>query len=145
MIRSFLLAVPRRHPVALVSSSRLFERPFSGGADFWSKFERECEFMDSIPQIHVQDAKKHLDVFDLIVDVREADEVQHEGTIVNAKHIPMATAIQDANSESLQSLTKDRKVLVYCKAGSRSQRVAKAWKNAGIDVVNLVGGYSRWK
>lgn len=99
--------------------------------------------VDGVPQVSSTDAKAHRANFDLVVDVRELDEVK-QGMIDGAKHIPMAQAIKKAQSPSMQSLTKGRKVLVYCRGGVRSQTVAKAWRTAGIDAINLADGFAKW-
>lgn len=99
--------------------------------------------VNGIPTIHVKDAKNDMDSFDRIIDVRELDEVAH-GMIEGAEHFPMGQALREVNEESVQSM-KGQKVLVYCKAGRRSAAVAQAWRNVGIDAVNLAEGYSQWQ
>jgi len=99
--------------------------------------------VDGIPTINIADAKSRMKNFDLIVDVRELDEIQ-QGMIDDAKHIPMKSAISGAQSKEISSLTKNKKVLLYCRGGVRSATVAKSWRAAGIDAVNLAGGFSKW-
>ena len=78
----------------------------------------------------------------LFVDVREPDEWE-EG------HIPGALYTGRGRLEQrIEGLVpdKNRPLVVYCSAGSRSAFAAKALAELGYeDVVNLAGGFSDWK
>jgi rhodanese-related sulfurtransferase len=98
--------------------------------------------VDGIPQISVQELKRKLDakrdVF--VLDVREP----HEYQIVNlgAPLIP-AGDIERRSSELADK--KNSEVVVYCKAGVRSQKAALALKLAGFtNISNLTGGILAW-
>ena len=78
----------------------------------------------------------------LFVDVREPDEWE-EG------HIPGAVYVTRGRLEQrIEGLIpdKNRPLVVYCSAGSRSAFAAKVLGEMGYtDVVNLAGGFSDWK
>ena len=82
------------------------------------------------------DAKE--DVF--VLDVREPHEVQ----IVNigAPLIPLG---QLAGRIGELAAEKDRRIVLHCKSGARSQRAAQILKQAGFaHVENLTGGILAW-
>lgn len=72
------------------------------------------------------------------LDVREPAEWR-AGHIEAAVHLPMAQvpARQD-------DLPNDRPIVVVCRSGTRSDRVATALKRAGFEVHNLEGGMQAW-
>ncbi len=78
----------------------------------------------------------------LIVDVREADEVE-QGAIPGAVAIPrgvLESRIEGAAPD------RARPIVVYCAGGARSAFAAKALGELGYaDVVSLAGGFGAWK
>ena len=78
----------------------------------------------------------------LVVDVREADEVE-QGIIPGAVHIPRGFLEMRAE----ETLTdKSRPVVVYCAGGVRSVFAAKALEQLGYtEAVSLSGGFGAWK
>jgi len=74
-----------------------------------------------------------------IVDVREP----HEWAIARipgASHIPLA-----ALESRLNELSRDREIVVHCKAGGRSAKAVRQLRAAGFKrVLNLAGGIQRW-
>lgn len=74
-----------------------------------------------------------------IIDVREAQEVA-QGTIANARHIPMATI-----PLRLQEISADKQVVLICRSGARSGQCC-AWlmQNGRDNVINLRGGMMAW-
>lgn len=98
--------------------------------------------VDGISQISVQDLKRKLDAKEdvFVLDVREP----HEYKIVNlgAPLIPVGD-IERRASELADK--KKSEVVVYCKAGVRSQKAALALNYAGFDnISNLTGGILAW-
>jgi adenylyltransferase/sulfurtransferase len=75
-----------------------------------------------------------------LIDVRE----QFEWDIVRiagARLVPLATL-----PEAIDTLDKEREVVVYCKGGSRSRAAATHLADAGFRrVANLTGGILRWR
>ena len=75
-----------------------------------------------------------------LLDVRTPDEFKHDGHIADAKLIPLGQLAQNLNM-----LDKSKKVLVYCRSGSRSVAAARILDNRGFTVVNMSGGITDWK
>jgi rhodanese-related sulfurtransferase len=74
----------------------------------------------------------------LVLDVREL----HEWRLVRmaaARHLPM----NDVPAH-LESLPRDRKVVVMCAHGSRSDSVAAWLIEQGVDASSLQGGITQW-
>jgi rhodanese-related sulfurtransferase len=86
----------------------------------------------------VDDARDLAEAGALVLDVREADE-WHAGHIEGALWIPVGelTGRQD-------ELPGDRSVVVICRSGARSHRVAAALLQAGYDAMNVAGGMKSW-
>ena len=70
-----------------------------------------------------------------LIDVREPDEFS-AGSLPGARNIPMDTLLGDP-----YTLDTTRRVVLLCRSGRRSGRVAARLANIGFtDVVNLTGG-----
>lgn len=75
----------------------------------------------------------------MLIDVREPFE--HEAArIEGAVLIPMGTVMSQ-----IDSLPKDRPIVVHCQSGGRSARVTAALRERGFDAVNLSGGIKAWR
>jgi rhodanese-related sulfurtransferase len=94
-----------------------------------------------IRQITPQDLKARLDAGEdlFLLDVREP----HEREICNigGELIP-----KDTVSAHLDLLPRDKEIVVYCRSGGRSQRVAEelASQHGFTNLTNLSGGMLRW-
>ncbi len=75
-----------------------------------------------------------------ILDVRTADEFKNDGHLVNAKLIPI-----DVLAKNLDMLDKSKKILVYCRSGSRSVAGSRILEKNGFTLVNMSGGLNAWK
>ncbi len=91
--------------------------------------------------IDINTAVALMDEKDLIIlDVREQKE-RSAGYIANDVHIPMGQV-----KNKFSTLDNNRKVLVYCRSGSRSGHIAGLLtRNAFEHVYNLKGGINAWK
>lgn len=75
----------------------------------------------------------------LLIDVREPSEVQ-VAAIDGAESYPMSRA-----GEWIDSLPRDRELVIVCHHGARSAQVAYALAQRGYsNVTNLTGGIDRW-
>ncbi|MGF1449183.1 MAG: rhodanese-like domain-containing protein [Opitutales bacterium] len=75
----------------------------------------------------------------LLIDVREPDEVATVA-IEGARHIPMALV-----PEQLDTLPKDRPILVHCHHGGRSLKVTQFLRAKGFEnTANVKGGIDQW-
>ena len=78
------------------------------------------------------------DVF--VLDVRERMELNN-GTINSSYWIPMNDVL-----ERLDEIPKDKKIVVYCRSGNRSEGIRLFLVEKGYeDVWNLEGGILAWK
>lgn len=75
----------------------------------------------------------------VIIDVRETDELKETGFLPGAVHYPMSTFNLDDSS-----LDKDKDYYIVCKAGGRSKRVQEYMKAHGYDAYNIEGGMSEY-
>ena len=75
-----------------------------------------------------------------ILDVREKVDFE-------AEHIPLAVNMpMDEEDKSLKDLDKDKTLIVYCRAGGESKKVAQELSDKGFkDVRVLEGGFMGWK
>jgi rhodanese-related sulfurtransferase len=75
-----------------------------------------------------------------LIDVRSAEEYQHDGHIHGAKLIPLPTL-----SARLHEIDRDTPVVVICRSGNRSQTAAELLVRHGYTKVsNMHGGMLAW-
>jgi adenylyltransferase/sulfurtransferase len=101
---------------------------------------QEAHVKNGIPQLSVQELKKRIDAGEDVnlIDVREPYEYQIAQ--IGGKLIP-----QGEVPNRLAEIDRDREVIVHCRSGARSQRIAEFLKQAGYPkVVNLAGGILAW-
>jgi rhodanese-related sulfurtransferase len=91
-----------------------------------------------IPQVEPSDAKRRVDAGALLLDVREDDEWT-AGHSSLAQHVVMSDV-----PASQTALDKDREIVVVCRSGGRSQKVAEFLSGQGYTVANLAGGMQAW-
>ena len=95
-----------------------------------------------VPYISVEELRMYqLDDEVVILDAREPREfkVSH---IKNAVYV----GYDNFNDSILQNIDKNKKVVVYCSVGIRSENIADRLIKAGFkDVHNLYGGIFEWK
>jgi len=100
------------------------------------------------PKVSVADAQKMIGEQDaLVIDVREAAEVERSGKIAGALHIPrgMLEFRADKGSPYYEAgLRKDRLVILYCASGARSAMAAKRLQEMGFEKVYNLGGFGEW-
>lgn len=83
----------------------------------------------------------------LVVDVRDAPEVEKSGKVAGAVHIPRGMLEFRADPESPyhdQNFAKDKTVIVYCASGGRSALSGQALKELGYGEVFNLGAFSDW-
>mgnify|MGYP002713073721 FL=1 len=97
--------------------------------------------LSGIAQVGPADAVRMMDDDVLVLDVRESQEYG-SGHLKNALHIPMAQL--NGRMSELEKY-RNRKILAYCRSGSRSNYACKRLKKAGFEnVFNLAGGIMAW-
>lgn len=111
-----------------------------GGADY--AWVRPRGGMAHVPSIMADVAPAWLEAHKdaLVLDVREPWEF-------TAGHVPGARSIPQAQlALHLESVPKDREVLVVCEGGNRSLKASGFLHDVGYThVVNLAGGTSAWR
>jgi sulfur-carrier protein adenylyltransferase/sulfurtransferase len=95
---------------------------------------------NGIPQLSVKELKRRIDSGEdvFILDVREPYEYQIAN--IGGRLIP-----QNDVPQRLAEIDRDREIVVQCRSGARSQKIAEYLKQAGYaKVVNLAGGILAW-
>ena len=83
----------------------------------------------------------------LVVDVRDAPEVERSGKIAGAVHVSRGMLEFRADPESPyhdKHFDKDRPVIVYCASGGRSALSGKVLKDMGYREVYNLGAFKEW-
>jgi rhodanese-related sulfurtransferase len=73
-----------------------------------------------------------------VIDVREPYE-REAGYIEGSRHLPLVELTAQA-----ATVERERPVVFYCRAGSRSLMAAQAFRAAGYEAYSMVGGLVRW-
>lgn len=83
----------------------------------------------------------------LVVDVRDAGEVEKTGKIAGAVNVSRGMLEFRADPESPyhdKAFAKDKTVILYCASGGRSALAGKALKDMGYDKVFNLGAFKDW-
>ncbi len=75
-----------------------------------------------------------------LLDVRSQEEYLNDGRVADSKLVPLGILEQN-----LATLPKDKKILVYCRSGSRSVSAARILVAHGFQAYNISGGINSWK
>jgi sulfur-carrier protein adenylyltransferase/sulfurtransferase len=102
--------------------------------------KEEKAVKNGIPQLSVKELKRRRDAGEnvYLLDVREPYEYQIAqigGTLIPQNDVP----------QRLNEIPRDREIIVQCRSGARSQKIAEFLKQSGYSqVVNLAGGILAW-
>jgi rhodanese-related sulfurtransferase len=83
----------------------------------------------------------------VVIDVRDAPEVEKSGKVSGALHISRGMLEFRADPDSPyhdKSLHKDRPVILYCASGGRSALSGKTLKDLGYTQVYNLGAFKDW-
>jgi rhodanese-related sulfurtransferase len=83
----------------------------------------------------------------LVVDVRDAPEVEKSGKVAGALHVSRGMLEFRADPESPyhdKNFAKSKTVIVYCGSGGRSALSGKVLKDMGYDQVYNLGAFKDW-
>lgn len=83
----------------------------------------------------------------LVVDVRDAPEVEKSGKIAGALHVSRGMLEFRADPASPyhdKHFAKDKTFILYCASGGRSALSAKALKELGFEHVYNLGAFKDW-
>ena len=85
----------------------------------------------------------------LLVDLRDIRELQRDGTIPGALHVPRGMLefwIDPGSSYYRKEFDKVESVILYCNKGARSALAAQTLQSMGINAVaHMAGGFERWQ
>ena len=102
----------------------------------------------AVPKITPAQAKELIAKGDaLVVDVRDAPEVQASGKVAGAVHVSRGMlefrADPDLPSHD-KNFSKDKTVILYCGSGGRAALAGKMLKDLGYERVFNLGGFKDW-
>ena len=102
----------------------------------------------AVPQITPAEARDMMaNGNTLVIDVRDAPEVEKDGKIAGAMHISRGMLEFRADPETPyhdKSFTKDKTIILYCASGGRSALGGKALKDMGYPQVYNLGAFKDW-
>jgi rhodanese-related sulfurtransferase len=102
----------------------------------------------AVPRITPQQAREMIAKGDtLVVDVRDAPEVEMSGRAAGAVHVSRGMLEFRADPESPyhdKNFAKDKTVIVYCGSGGRAALSGKVLKDMGYERVYNLGGFKDW-
>ncbi len=102
----------------------------------------------AVPRISPDEARRMIaEGGALVVDVRDAPEVQASGKIKDALHVSrgMLEFRADADTQYHNpEFRKDRPIILYCASGGRSALSGKVLKDMGYEKVFNLGAFKDW-
>jgi rhodanese-related sulfurtransferase len=85
----------------------------------------------------------------LFLDVRDLHEVQHDGTIPGAVHVPRGSlefAVDPTSRAYNQTIKPELDIVVFCASGMRSLLSAQTICEMGyVRIKNIDGGFVAWR
>jgi rhodanese-related sulfurtransferase len=102
----------------------------------------------AVPRITVAQAREMIAKGNtLVVDVRDAPEVEKSGKVAGAINVSRGMLEFRADPESPyhdKNFAKDKTVIVYCASGGRSALSGKVLKDMGYEQVYNLGAFKDW-
>ena len=102
----------------------------------------------AVPKITPDQAREMMDKGNtLVVDVRDASEVQNSGKVAGAVHVSRGMLEFRADPEAPshdKNFAKDKNVILYCASGGRAALAGKLLKDMGYDKVYNAGAFKDW-
>lgn len=100
-----------------------------------------------VERIDAERAKKLIGQGALLLDIRDAPELERTGRAAGSHHIPRGMlefrADPDVPSHDPE-LRRDRPIVLHCASGGRAALAGKLLKDMGYDQVYNLGGFSDW-
>ena len=100
-----------------------------------------------VPRISAAEARELIGKGALVVDVRDAPEVEKSGKVSGAVHVSRGMLEFRADPESPyydKKFDRARPVIVYCASGGRSALSGKTLKDMGYGEVYNLGAFKDW-
>lgn len=100
-----------------------------------------------VERVDAAQAKTMTEQGGLLLDIRDANELEQTGRAAGAHHIPRGM-LEFRADDALQShdpeLRKDRPIVLYCASGGRAALAGKLLKDMGYQRVYNLGGLTDW-
>jgi rhodanese-related sulfurtransferase len=100
-----------------------------------------------VPRISAAKARELIGKGALVVDVRDAPEVESSGKVEGAVHVSRGMLEFRADPDSPyhdKKFDRAKPVIVYCASGGRSALSGKTLKDLGYDEVYNLGAFKDW-
>ena len=84
----------------------------------------------------------------LLLDIRDAPELEKAGQAVGAHHVPRGMLEFRADPDSPfhdPQFRRDRPILVFCASGGRAFLAGRTLKQMGYEQVYNIGGFKDWQ
>jgi rhodanese-related sulfurtransferase len=102
----------------------------------------------AVPRLTPAQAQEKIDKGGvLVVDVRDAKEVEQSGKVAGAVHVPRGLLEFKAAPDSPtrdETFAPDKAVILYCGSGGRSALAGKLLKDFGFSEVYNLGAFKDW-
>ena len=102
----------------------------------------------AVPKISPAEAKAAMAKPDtLVIDVRDAHEVEASGKVKGALHVSrgmLEFRADPASPYHNEALSPNKTIIVYCASGGRAALAGKLLKEMGYDKVLNLGGFKDW-
>ena len=101
----------------------------------------------AVPKITPAQAREMIGKGALVLDVRDAPEIEKSGKISGALNVSRGMLEFRADPDSPyhdKALAKDKVVILYCASGGRSALAGKLLQDMGYSHVYNVGGFKDW-
>ena len=102
----------------------------------------------AVPKITQQKAREMMEMGNtLVVDVRDAPEIEKSGKVKGAVHVSRGMLEFRADPDSPfhdKNFARDKNVILYCASGGRAALAGKVLKDMGYDHVYNIGGFKDW-
>ena len=107
--------------------------------------EQANSIVPRISPAELGEMEKRTDI--LIVDVRDAPEIELSGKVAGAVHVSRGMLEFRADPDSPyhdKNFSKDKTIIVYCASGGRSALSGKTLKDLGYEHVYNLGAFKDW-
>ena len=100
-----------------------------------------------VPKVTPDEARALIAQGALVVDVRDAPEIEKSGKVAGALHVSRGMLEFRADPGSPyhdKTFSKDKTIIVYCASGGRSALSGKTLKDLGYSDVRNLGAFKDW-
>ncbi|MDJ0628389.1 MAG: rhodanese-like domain-containing protein [Rhodobacter sp.] len=102
----------------------------------------------AVEKIDVAAAQALIDDGALLLDIRDAPELERVGRADGSHHVPRGMLEFRADPDSPfhdPEFRRDRPVVLYCASGGRAALAGKLLKDMGFGAVYNIGGFKDWQ